>query len=155
MSRNFFGTFSGKSCRRSSGNSRNEFPAVRDETSLLLPTGSIILSDSNKHQAAANDSPGRATLMGSSRPQPKGLAAKLRRIRTSLGLTQQEMVKRLKSQRVQLTLYPGNISRLEHGLREPPLLVLLAYASVARATMDVLVDEDLDLSGHLSVSTGK
>lgn len=93
--------------------------------------------------------------MGSSRPQPKGLAAKLRQIRTSLGLTQQEMVKRLKSQRVHLTLYPGNISRFEQGLREPPLLVLLAYARVARVTMDVLVDDDLDLSRHLSVSTGK
>ena len=93
--------------------------------------------------------------MGSSRPQPKRLAAKLRQIRTSLGLTQQGMVKRLKTQRVQLTLYPGNISRFEQGLREPPLLVLLAYARVARVTMDVLVDDDLDLSGHLSVSTGK
>lgn len=93
--------------------------------------------------------------MGSSRPQPKRLAAKLRQIRTSLGLTQQEMVKRLKSQRVHLTLYPGNISRFEQGLREPPLLVLLAYARVARVTMDVLVDDDLDLSEHLSVSTGK
>ena len=28
--------------------------------------------------------------MGSSRPPPKGLAAKLRQIRTSLGLTQEE-----------------------------------------------------------------
>jgi transcriptional regulator with XRE-family HTH domain len=93
--------------------------------------------------------------MGSSRPQPKRLAAKLRQIRTSLGLTQQEMVKRLKSQRVHLTLYPGNISRFEQGLREPPLRVLLAYARVARVAMDVLVDDDVDLSGHLSVSTGK
>jgi transcriptional regulator with XRE-family HTH domain len=93
--------------------------------------------------------------MGSSRPQPKGLAAKLRQIRTSLGLTQQEMVKRLKSQRFHLTLYPGNISRFEQGLREPPLLVLLAYARVARVTIDVLVDDDLDLAGHLSVSTAK
>ena len=93
--------------------------------------------------------------MGSSRPQPKGLAAKLRQIRTSLGLTQQEMVKRLKSQRVQLTLYPGNISRFEQGLREPPLLVLLAYARIARITIDVLVDDDLELSERLSVVAGK
>jgi transcriptional regulator with XRE-family HTH domain len=93
--------------------------------------------------------------MGSSRPQPKGLAAKLRQIRTSLGLTQQEMVKRLKSQRVHLALYPGNISRFEQGLREPPLLVLLAYARIARITIDVLVDDDLELSERLSVVAGK
>jgi len=74
--------------------------------------------------------------MGSSRPQPKGLAAKLRQIRTSLGLTQQEMVKRLKSQRVHLTLYPGNISRFEQGLREPPLLVLMPKAPAAEARAD-------------------
>ena len=43
---------------RAAGNSRYEFLAGRDETSALLPTGSIILSDSNKHQAAANDSQG-------------------------------------------------------------------------------------------------
>jgi transcriptional regulator with XRE-family HTH domain len=93
--------------------------------------------------------------MGSSRPQPKGLAAKLRQIRASLDLTQQEMVKRLKSQRIHLTLYPGNISRFEQGLREPPLLVLLAYARVARITIDVLVDDDLELPGYLSADTAK
>ena len=93
--------------------------------------------------------------MGSSRPQPKGLAAKLRQIRTSLGLTQQEMVKELKKQKARLTVYPGNISRFEQGLREPPLLVLLAYSKLARITIDVLVDDDLDLPDHLSLSKGK
>ncbi len=93
--------------------------------------------------------------MGSSRPQPKGLAAKLRQIRASLGLTQQEMVKRLKSQRAHLTVYPGNISRFEQGVREPPLLVLLAYSKIARVTIDVLVDDGLDLPDHLSLSKGK
>lgn len=84
--------------------------------------------------------------MGSSRRQPKKLAAKLRQIRTSLGLTQQQMVERLKSEKGDLTVYPGNISRFEQALREPPLLVLLAYAKAARVTLDVLVDDDLDLS---------
>lgn len=75
------------------------------------------------------------------------LAAKLREIRVSLGLTQHEMVQILKNQKPRLTVYPGNISRFEQGLREPPLLVLLAYARVARTTIDVLVDDDLDLPG--------
>jgi transcriptional regulator with XRE-family HTH domain len=85
--------------------------------------------------------------MGSSRPQPVGLAGKLRNIRINLGLTQAQMVEKLKGQRLPspLKLYPGNISRFEQGLREPPLLVLLAYARVAGVTVDVLVDSDLDL----------
>jgi transcriptional regulator with XRE-family HTH domain len=87
--------------------------------------------------------------MGSSRPQPKRLAAKLRQIRTSLSLTQQQMVKVLKSRKAHLTLYPGNVSRFEQGLREPPLLVLLAYAKAATVTIDVLVDDDLELPTRL------
>jgi transcriptional regulator with XRE-family HTH domain len=83
--------------------------------------------------------------MGSSRPQPKRLAAKLRQVRTSLGLTQQQMVERLKSQKAHLTVYPGNISRFEQGLREPPLLVLLAYARTAGVAVEVLIDAELDL----------
>ncbi len=83
--------------------------------------------------------------MGSSRPQPKKLAAKLRQIRNSFGLTQQEMVIRLKREKADLTVYPGNISRFEQALREPPLLVLLAYARMAGVTIDILVDDDLDL----------
>ena len=85
--------------------------------------------------------------MGSSRPQPKKLAAKLRQIRTAIGLTQHEMVEKLKSRKGGLRIYPGNISRFEQGLREPPLLVLLAYARLAEVTIDVLVDDDLDLPG--------
>jgi transcriptional regulator with XRE-family HTH domain len=88
--------------------------------------------------------------MGSSRPHPAKLAAKLLRIRACLGLTQKQMVERLKSERSGLTVYPGNISRFEQGLREPPLLVLLAYARAAGATIDMLVDDDLDLPNSLT-----
>jgi transcriptional regulator with XRE-family HTH domain len=55
------------------------------------------------------------------------------------------MVQRLKSQKGGLRIYPGNISRFEQGLREPPLLVLLAYARVASITIDELVDDDIAL----------
>jgi transcriptional regulator with XRE-family HTH domain len=60
------------------------------------------------------------------------------------------MVKRLKSERSNLTVYPGNISRFEQGQREPPLLVLLAYARIAGVTIDMLVDDDLDLPDSLT-----
>jgi transcriptional regulator with XRE-family HTH domain len=81
--------------------------------------------------------------MGSSRQQPRNLAAKLLQIRRSLGLTQQQMVERLKAQRKTLKVYPGNISRFEQGLREPTLLVLLAYAKTVAVTIDVLVDDSV------------
>lgn len=93
--------------------------------------------------------------MGSSRPQPARLSAKLCQIRSALGLTQQEMVERLKSQKTNLTVYPGNISRFEQGLREPPLLVLLAYARAAGVSLDVLVDDDLDIPARLSAGAGQ
>jgi transcriptional regulator with XRE-family HTH domain len=55
------------------------------------------------------------------------------------------MVEELKSRKSGLKLYPGNISRFEQGLREPPLPVLLAYARVASITIDELVDDDIAL----------
>jgi hypothetical protein len=59
-----------------------------------------------------------------------------------------KLIGRDKDSRV--TVYSGNISRFEQGLREPPLLVLLAYARIARIAIDVLVDDDLELSERLS-----
>jgi hypothetical protein len=44
-----------------------------------------------------------------------------------------------------LRLYAGNISRFEQGLREPPLLVLLAYARSAGVAVEVLIDAELEL----------
>jgi len=87
--------------------------------------------------------------MGSSRQQPKKLAKKLRQIRNSLGLTQQQMVERLKAERKTLRVYPGNISRFEQGLREPTLLVLLAYARTVGMTIDDLVDDDIIIPKRL------
>jgi transcriptional regulator with XRE-family HTH domain len=88
--------------------------------------------------------------MGSSRPKPKKLATKLAQIRKTLGLTQQQMVKALKRRQSNATVYPGNISRFEQGIREPPLLVLLAYAKLAKTTIDVLVDDKVELPSDLA-----
>ena len=89
--------------------------------------------------------------MGSSRPQTAGLAGKLRQIRARLGLSQAEMVERLKSQRLpaSLKVYPGNLSRFEQGEREPSPLVLLAYARAAGVAVEVLIDADLELPDKL------
>jgi transcriptional regulator with XRE-family HTH domain len=79
----------------------------------------------------------------SRRPRPARLASKLRQVRTALGLTQQQMFERLGE--TQTALYRGHIGEYETGKREPPVLVLLAYARAASVPMEVLVDDDLDL----------
>lgn len=74
-------------------------------------------------------------------------SSKLHAIRNSLGLTQEEMIRRLNCKRI--PLYPASISEYEKGKREPPLLVLLQYARVAGVPMEALVDDDLDLPKRL------
>jgi transcriptional regulator with XRE-family HTH domain len=98
----------------------------------------------------------RAALVGSSRPQTTRLAEKLRDIRDRLGLSQVQMVERLKDQKLPepLKVYAGNISRFEQGLREPPLRVLLGYARAAGVSIEVLVDAHLDLPQRLTANAG-
>jgi transcriptional regulator with XRE-family HTH domain len=83
----------------------------------------------------------------SRRPRPARLAAKLRQIRITFGLTQQEMIKRLGYRAS--PLHPQNVSGYESGEREPPLPILLKYARVAGICLDELVDDDLDLPKRL------
>jgi len=77
----------------------------------------------------------------SSRPAPKHLAKKLRRIRDQLGLTQAVMCDKLGFPRI----HPAHISHYEQGKREPPLPVLLKYARLAGVSTDVLIDDKLKL----------
>jgi transcriptional regulator with XRE-family HTH domain len=79
----------------------------------------------------------------SNRSRPKKLGRKLRQIRTRLGLTQTEMIKRLGVKNE--ALHPASISGYELGKREPPLLVLLRYARLAGVCVDVLIDDKLKL----------
>lgn len=80
------------------------------------------------------------------RPRPARLAEKLRLIRVSLGLSQNELIKRLG---VAEKITRERISAYELGEREPSLPVLLAYSRVANVWMDVIVDDDLDLPEKL------
>lgn len=89
--------------------------------------------------------------MGQSRrPQPERLALKLRQVRTQLGLSQEQMADRLKH--VKSPPQPGHISEFENSKREPSLLVLVAYARLSGVTVDVLVDDNLELPGKLPAS---
>jgi transcriptional regulator with XRE-family HTH domain len=81
------------------------------------------------------------------RPVPKKLAKKLTQIRKNLGLSQTEIVKALKYKGSPLRA--SQISNFEHGKREPPTMLLLAYARLAEISTDVLIDDDLDLMKRL------
>jgi len=80
------------------------------------------------------------------RPKPARLADKLLQIRLVLGLSQNEMIRKLG---LEDDLIQGTISAYELGNREPPLTILLSYAQTAGVYMEVLVDDELDLPERL------
>jgi transcriptional regulator with XRE-family HTH domain len=83
-----------------------------------------------------------------SRPQPDRLAEKLRQIRILLGYTLEEMAQAL----AQVKKSPPDksyIHRFEAGTREPSLLVLLGYSRAVGVSLEVLVDDELDLPNKL------
>ena len=82
----------------------------------------------------------------SSRPKPARLAEKLLLIRTTLGLSQNEMLRHLN---LAEELFRSSISKYELGTREPPSPVLLKYAQAAGVCVDVLIDDQADLPEKL------
>jgi transcriptional regulator with XRE-family HTH domain len=81
------------------------------------------------------------------RPRPKRLGEKLRHIRNELNLTLEQLIERLNYK--DSPIYPTNISGMERGEREPPLLLLLAYARLVKISTDVLIDDELELPKDL------
>jgi transcriptional regulator with XRE-family HTH domain len=77
---------------------------------------------------------------------PERLAEKLKQIREGLNLSQNEMLDQLGFKE---RLFRSNISQYELGTREPSLLVLLAYARSAKISVDVLIDDELDMPSKL------
>ena len=80
------------------------------------------------------------------RERPKRLAEKLLAIRTTLGVSQSEMLKRLGAEG---RLAYNRISEFETGKGEPSLLILLDYAQAAGICVDVLINDKLDLPAKL------
>ena len=80
------------------------------------------------------------------RVRPKRLAEKLRYIRTSLELTQEEL---LRSLNVEGLATQSKISEFESGKRDPSLLILLQYSRLAGVHMEDLVDDETDLPSKL------
>lgn len=75
------------------------------------------------------------------RDRPEHLAAKLLTIRKALGVSQSQLVRALNCE-----LSSARISEYEHGTREPSLLVLLRYSKLSRVSMNVLADDDVELT---------
>ncbi len=86
------------------------------------------------------------------RPKPEKLAEKLKEIRTYLSLSQNEMLQALglaeKSNR-------SLISGFELGTKEPSLLTLIAYADLAKTTVDALVRDSISLKPFHKSSSHK
>lgn len=80
------------------------------------------------------------------RRRPERLAEKLKTIRETLGLSQNEMVSRLG---LKDELTREEVSAFERGTHEPNLLVLLAYSDVANVTLEVLARDSLDMPERL------
>ena len=78
------------------------------------------------------------------RVKPKRLAEKLVQLRTTLGLSQNQLISVLSADLTQ-----NRISEYETGKGEPPLPVLLRYARVAGICVEVLIDDALDLPDEL------
>ena len=80
------------------------------------------------------------------RQRPEKLGRKLLQIRHALGLSQSEMLRRLGVER---SFSAARISEYESGVREPSLLMLLGYASVARVHLEFIIDDDVILPDKL------
>jgi transcriptional regulator with XRE-family HTH domain len=84
------------------------------------------------------------------RLKPKRLTEKLVQIRVTLGLSQNELIKRL-----DVDLTQNRISEYETGKGEPPLPILLKYARIAGVCLERLVDDELDLPSRLPAKSHK
>ena len=84
------------------------------------------------------------------RKRPERLPEKLLTIRQKLGLSQNEMVRRMG---LDGEIERDYISKFERGTLEPTLWVLLQYARAANVYVDVLIDNDFDLPENLPAIT--
>jgi transcriptional regulator with XRE-family HTH domain len=71
------------------------------------------------------------------------LAEKLLKIRLKLGLSQAKLAEALG--RYGVERHGSSIRAYENGARLPPPLVALAYARLAKVSLDLLIDDERDL----------
>ena len=76
------------------------------------------------------------------RIKPRRLGQKMRRIREALGISQNEMLRRMG---LDEEYGRNNLSNYELSKREPPLSIVVGYARLAGISVDLMVDDKLDL----------
>lgn len=76
------------------------------------------------------------------RRRPERLAEKLLEIRLKLGLSQNEMIRRMG---LEEEMQQDYVSKFERGVLQPPLHVLLAYAEAANVWVEALISDDREL----------
>lgn len=81
------------------------------------------------------------------RPVPARLPEKLLKIRRLLDLTQEQLAERVSH--LPSAPHPGHISRFEQGLREPNLIYLLEISRLSGVSLEVLLDDQLDVPDRL------
>lgn len=86
------------------------------------------------------------------RPRPAKLGVKLKHIRERiLNVSQAEMAKKLSEFGAGQKLHSGYIADYENTKdREPSLLTLLAYSKLTGISVNMLIDDELDIPDHLS-----
>lgn len=90
---------------------------------------------------------GRFILMGKGpRRQPRRLPEKLRQIRNALGLSQSQI---LKEMGLDDRYKRNNLSNFETGKRGTPWPIQLGYARLAKISVDLLLDDKLELPDYL------
>jgi transcriptional regulator with XRE-family HTH domain len=77
------------------------------------------------------------------RATPKKLGKKMKQIRLNLGMSQRQIVEALNYK--DTPLRASQVSQYEQGQREPTMMLVLAYARLAKVSMEVLVDDKLKL----------
>ena len=89
------------------------------------------------------------------RTQPEQLKIKLKTIRIEMEASQQKMAELLKHYAPNEVIVPGHVSDFESGKREPSLPVLLAYSKLSGLSINVLVDDELDLPEHVPATKAR
>jgi transcriptional regulator with XRE-family HTH domain len=85
---------------------------------------------------------GRELLM-QKRRMPRKLGRKMKQIRERFGMSQREIVTALNYR--DTPLRASQISQYENSQREPTMMLVLAYARLARVPMEALVDDKMKL----------
>ena len=77
------------------------------------------------------------------RAMPKKLGKKMRQIRERLGMSQRQIVDALNY--TATPLRASQISQYEQGQREPTMMLVLAYARLAKVSVESLIDDKMKL----------